>query len=85
VERFFFSTLVLRSAELPTSNGVDILKALAAGETGWHRWAETLRISRNVASTFVHYPAEEFIISTVEIQSLLASALKSMVHIRTFQ
>ncbi|KAJ7719831.1 hypothetical protein B0H16DRAFT_1605740 [Mycena metata] len=84
VDRLFFSVLVLKTGhQLTSGNGVEILRALATGETKWSLYAKALRISpgkqaRNQETKEIHIN-----ISDNELQDLLASALKSMPKIRT--
>lgn len=78
MQRLFFSTLVLRTGgELQCDNGVQKIKALATGKTGWSSHAKTLCIKPAARAV------EELDISANEMQELLAAALRSIVNIRT--
>ncbi|KAJ7748110.1 hypothetical protein B0H16DRAFT_1554051 [Mycena metata] len=74
VDRLFFSVLVLKTGhQLTSGNGVEILRALATGETKCAG-----KQARNQETKEIHIN-----ISDNELQDLLASALKSMPKIRT--
>ncbi|KAJ6566617.1 hypothetical protein B0H19DRAFT_1257815 [Mycena capillaripes] len=86
MQRLFFSSLILRTGEeMQSENGVEMLKALATGKTGWSYYTRTLRIQPG-PGTFPktrEQLALESNISEGEMQELLASTLKWMANVQT--
>ncbi|KAJ7103849.1 hypothetical protein C8R44DRAFT_887355 [Mycena epipterygia] len=81
IEPLFFSYLVLNKDELRIGMGRGFLEALATGETGWSRYAKTLRMKPT-------RPAEErrgvgLNRSETVMQELFASVLGSLNNVRT--
>ncbi|KAJ6566667.1 hypothetical protein B0H19DRAFT_1138347 [Mycena capillaripes] len=84
MQRFFFSCLVLRTGEeMQSETGLEMLKALATGQTGWSYYTRTLRIQPAKSTKTRKQLALEATVSDAEIQELLAFALKSMANVRT--
>lgn len=82
MDRLFFSVLVLKTGhQLTSDDGVEILRALANGETGWSLHAKVLRISPGKQAP--NEETKELHISDNELRDLFASALESMPKIRT--
>ncbi|KAJ6566620.1 hypothetical protein B0H19DRAFT_1257818 [Mycena capillaripes] len=84
MQRLFFSSLILRTGEeMQSENGVEMLKALATGKTGWSYYTRTLRIQPGMFTKTREQLALESTISEGEMQELLASTLKWMTNVRT--
>ncbi|KAJ6450408.1 hypothetical protein C8R45DRAFT_1043624 [Mycena sanguinolenta] len=83
----FFSVLVLNVNRLRQEIGLYILKALAAGESGWPRYAKSLRIVDSVSGTMEEIKArrerERRDISDDAMHDLLLAALRSLTNIRS--
>jgi hypothetical protein len=80
----FFSFFVLRTGEeMYSEAGVEMLKVLAAGQTGWSSHARTLHIRPGKDTKTREQLACEDTIPEDEMQELLTCALKSMADIRT--
>ncbi|KAJ6566626.1 hypothetical protein B0H19DRAFT_1374116 [Mycena capillaripes] len=84
MECLFFSCLILRTGEeMHSESGVEMLKTLAIGNTGWSYHTRTLRIQPGKSTKTKEQLALETTVSEGGMQRHLASALKSMANVRT--
>ncbi|KAF7345702.1 hypothetical protein MVEN_01590200 [Mycena venus] len=81
MEPLFFSTIVLSRQHLRLKSGHWILRSLASGETGWSKYAKTLRFARG---NQINAWEEASRLSDTAMQELLTRALWSMMNINTF-
>ncbi|KAJ7094872.1 hypothetical protein C8R44DRAFT_814062 [Mycena epipterygia] len=82
MEPLVFSCLSLKTNQLHLEHGLQMLKALATGETGWSQYVKTLRIRRNQQIQKDTVGDLGVIRSDSEMQELLASALGSITNVR---
>jgi hypothetical protein len=80
MDPLFYSSIVLKRQHLRRRRGLWILHTLAKGETGWTRYAKSLRIARGNRA---NHGEETSAVSDIAMQGLLASALKSLMNIQT--
>ncbi|KAJ7103899.1 hypothetical protein C8R44DRAFT_887395 [Mycena epipterygia] len=78
IEPQFFSSLVLEKEELRIDMGRGFLEALATGETGWSRYAQTLHIDSAPNRKGAGLSRSE-----AAMKDLLASVLGSLTNIQT--
>ncbi|KAJ7814717.1 hypothetical protein B0H13DRAFT_2139728 [Mycena leptocephala] len=78
INPLFFADFVLKTQQLHLETVVDILMAIASGETGWSPYAKSMKIVQG-------RPPEtgKANISDEAIQNLLAAALGTMLKVRT--
>jgi len=82
INPLFFCTLVLKTQPLCLESGVQLLRALASGKTGWSPYAKPLTIA---PGKWLNEEARKFQadLSDDAMEGLLVTALGSMVNVRS--
>ncbi|KAJ7359981.1 hypothetical protein DFH08DRAFT_801737 [Mycena albidolilacea] len=83
MDRLFFSVLNLKTNQLLSANGIQMLETLADGRTGWSLYARTVCIKPGNEAETQEGDDEPHLTRRESMRDLLASALGSMPKIST--